>query len=212
METLPASISGQSAGLKRLPVTLVALLLAISALPVITPLHVAAGASQGAAPWPMFRHDVRHTGQSPFVGPSTPTTKWNFATGGEVDSSPAIGTDGTVYIGSIDNNLYAINPDGTKKWEFATGEVIESSPAIGTDGTVYVGSGDTNLYAIGGGGLTTTTTALTTTTEIISSTTRSSAASGGGIPEFPYQLLAVIVFTVVVVLSYVAVRRQSRIP
>jgi outer membrane protein assembly factor BamB len=74
---------------------------------------------------------------------------WAFATGGSVHSSPAIGSDGTIYVGSDDNNLYAINPDGSKKWAFETGPV-SSSPAIGSDGTIYVGSVDLdhNLYAI----------------------------------------------------------------
>jgi outer membrane protein assembly factor BamB len=49
------------------------------------------------------------------------TEKWHFTTGGDVYSSPAIGTDGTIYVGSNDNNLYAINPDGTYKWHFTTG-------------------------------------------------------------------------------------------
>ena len=47
-----------------------------------------------------------------------------------------------------DDNLYAINPDGTQKWAFSTGSYITSSPAIGADGTIYVGSDDDNLYAI----------------------------------------------------------------
>ena len=37
-------------------------------------------------------------------------------------SSPAIGRDGTIYVGSLDNSLYAINPDGSQKWEFETGD------------------------------------------------------------------------------------------
>ncbi|MDO7976742.1 outer membrane protein assembly factor BamB family protein [Oceanotoga teriensis] len=69
---------------------------------------------------------------------------WSFDTGDWVSSSPAIGSDGTIYVGSNDN-LYAINPDGTKKWTFETS--VSSSPAIGSDGTIYVGSDD-NLYAI----------------------------------------------------------------
>ena len=63
--------------------------------------------------------------------------------------SPVIGTDGTVYVGSYDNKLYAINgKTGVKLWEFETGGFVSSSPAIRSDGTVYVGSSDKKLYAI----------------------------------------------------------------
>jgi len=65
------------------------------------------------------------------------TLKWEFQTGGAV-SAPAIGHDGTVYIGS--DKLYAINPDGTKKWEYTISENFFNSPVIGTDGTIYVTS------------------------------------------------------------------------
>ena len=74
--------------------------------------------------------------------------KWAFKTGDWVRSSPSIGSDGTIYVGSDDDNLYAINPDGSKKWAFKTRDEVESSPAIGSDGTIYVGSDDNNLYAI----------------------------------------------------------------
>ena len=74
---------------------------------------------------------------------------WEFETGGYVDSSPAIGSDGTVYVGSVKGNLYAINgKSGVKLWEFETESGVRSSPAIGSDGTVYVGSKDKKLYAI----------------------------------------------------------------
>ena len=36
---------------------------------------------------------------------------WEFETGRAVYSSPAIGSDGTVYVGSQDNKLYAIKTD-----------------------------------------------------------------------------------------------------
>ena len=36
---------------------------------------------------------------------------WEFETGGKVFSSPAIGPDGTVYVGSTDKKLYAIATD-----------------------------------------------------------------------------------------------------
>ena len=38
-----------------------------------------------------------------------------------MSASPAIDADGTIYFGSEDKKVYAINPDGTKKWEFVTG-------------------------------------------------------------------------------------------
>ena len=76
---------------------------------------------------------------------------WEFETGDVVDSSPAIGSDGTVYVGSYDDKLYAINgKSGVKLWEFETGGRVTSSPAIGSDGTVYVGSTDKKVYAING--------------------------------------------------------------
>ena len=79
-------------------------------------------------------------------------------------SSPAIGSDGTVYVGSWDNKLYAINgKSGGKLWEFETGMRMWNPPPPSAlmarftsgraggavnDGTVYVGSYDNKLYAI----------------------------------------------------------------
>ena len=74
---------------------------------------------------------------------------WEFETGDAIAySSPAIGFDGTVYVGSYKGSLYAINRSGVKLWEFETGGIVYSSPAIGPDGTLYVGSDDKKLYAI----------------------------------------------------------------
>ena len=63
-------------------------------------------------------------------------------------SSPAIASDGTVYIASDDTDLYAINPDGSKKWSFNTRGWVRASPSVGSDGTIYIGSDDSRLYAI----------------------------------------------------------------
>jgi len=77
--------------------------------------------------------------------------KWEHLTGAPVFSSPAIGSDGTVYVGSRDYKVYALNgTTGAKKWEFLTGSAVDSSPAIGSDGTVYVGSFDNRVYALNG--------------------------------------------------------------
>ncbi len=70
-------------------------------------------------------------------------------------SSPAIGPDGTIYVGSADKNLYAINPDGTKKWAFPLSGInttntskTYASPAVGPDGTIYVGADNGMFYAV----------------------------------------------------------------
>ena len=72
-------------------------------------------------------------------------------------SSPAIGEDGTIYVGcghfsSGLSYLYAINPDGTEKWKFQTERGIISSPAISSNGTIYFGSYDNHLYAVNSDG------------------------------------------------------------
>ena len=74
--------------------------------------------------------------------------EWNAATGGVIFSSPAIGADGSVYIGSNDSYLHAFNGNGTSKWTFQADNWIDSTPAIGSDGTIYVGSWDNKVYAI----------------------------------------------------------------
>ena len=76
------------------------------------------------------------------------TLKWKYQTGGSYDTSPAIGSDGTIYIGSRNGYFYAVNPDGTLKWKYQTGGSYDTSPAIGSDGTIYVISSDGYLYAL----------------------------------------------------------------
>ncbi len=75
-----------------------------------------------------------------------------FATGGPVRSTPTVGADGTIYVGSDDGHLYAINPgDGTQKWKYpASGSIgaVRSQPAIGNGGVIYFGSDDGKLYAV----------------------------------------------------------------
>jgi len=67
------------------------------------------------------------------------TQKWVFPE--RATYSPAIGSDGTLYVSS-DNTLYAVNPNLTKKWSFHSGGHV----TIGTDGTIYLGAD--KLYAL----------------------------------------------------------------
>jgi outer membrane protein assembly factor BamB len=78
----------------------------------------------------------------------TGAQKWTFNTLLEIQSSPALGDDGTIYFGCRDRKLYAVTPAGTLKWSFATGAWADSSPAIATNGVVYFGSWDHKFYAL----------------------------------------------------------------
>jgi outer membrane protein assembly factor BamB len=56
--------------------------------------------------------------------------------------------NGVVYVGSHDQNLYAIDAmTGLKHWSFETGGLVVSSPVVVED-VVYFGSFDGNYYAV----------------------------------------------------------------
>ncbi len=109
----------------------------------------ASAPSSGAAEQPaMFRGNPAHTGVYDSTGVPQPTKiKWQFQTKGQVLSSPAVTSD-TVYIGSSDHFLYALNRNsGAEKWKFKTDGRITSSPAV-SDGIVYFTCYDGNAYAV----------------------------------------------------------------
>jgi outer membrane protein assembly factor BamB len=101
------------------------------------------------SPWPMYCHDVRHTGRSPYSTVDTWEEIWKFETYGWAEGGPTINKDGTIYVGAY--SLYAVYPNGTLKWEFNTIFSIVSAPAIDDNGIIYFGIiyGEPNyLYAV----------------------------------------------------------------
>ncbi len=101
------------------------------------------------APWPMYHGEPKHNGLSKYNTSDNPgKLRWKFYTQETIYSSPVIGPDNTIYIGSYDNYLYAIYPNGTEKWRFNAGSRLYSTPAIGSDGTIYVGSENNILFAL----------------------------------------------------------------
>ncbi len=95
--------------------------------------------------WPMFRHNLRHTGYSFSDAPDTNNTIWIYDTGHLVRSSPAI-VDDKVYIGS-DTFLCINSTNGDEIWNFTTNDYVFSSPAI-ADGLVYFGCYDGTIYCL----------------------------------------------------------------
>lgn len=75
--------------------------------------------------------------------------KWRSPDAKGQTTAPVIGPDDTMYFGSADQRLYALDlhDHAAFKWTFATGGPT-TAPAIGEDGTIYFGSGDEYLYAL----------------------------------------------------------------
>src|SRR6185503_9733364 len=99
---------------------------------------------------PTFHGDAARTGVYLTAGPTQlKGTKWTFQTEGPIIGSPAI-AKGTVYIGSTDGNMYAVDQEtGKQKWKFKTfaSRQVTSSPTI-ANGLVYFGGFDGILYAV----------------------------------------------------------------
>ena len=96
--------------------------------------------------------------------------KWRFTTSGPpggaiagaIVAAPALGADGTVYVGGLyDPHLYALDPcDGNVKWTCSFERPVEpcmppeygwavAAPVVADNGTIYVGLvHDRHLYAI----------------------------------------------------------------
>lgn len=105
--------------------------------------------SDTAGDWTMFRYDQKRNGHNPHAdGPSrNPQLNWSYETDDAVWGSPAV-SNGTVYVGSYDHNLYAISTEtGEEIWKFQASDPIDGTPAV-IDDTVYFGSFDKNIYAL----------------------------------------------------------------
>ncbi len=102
-------------------------------------------------PWPMFRHDLSHSGVSPYHDPILGGPVWATFTGNGY-SSTTIAADGTIYVGGGSMTIRALNADGTAKWSTAMNSSTRSTPAIGSDGRVYIG-GNGRLYAFNSAGV-----------------------------------------------------------
>jgi len=97
-----------------------------------------------------FRYNARNTGDNVSIAQTSASTgqlNLSYANRGAVYSSPTV-TNGIVYVGSYDHNVYALNATtGAKVWNYSTKSHVYSSPIV-FNGIVYVGSDDHNVYAL----------------------------------------------------------------
>jgi outer membrane protein assembly factor BamB len=80
------------------------------------------------------------------VDPSIGTKRWSVSLSGKPTSPVYV--DGTLYLGSTDNNMYAYDAEtGEQNWNFSIGSSIKAPPVV-TDDIIYVSSTDGSLYAL----------------------------------------------------------------
>ena len=113
----------------------------IASLVALIPLGVGAQSS-------MFRGGAEHRGE--YAGPGVPAfggLQWRVQTLGPVRGSPtAVGQ--TVYVGSSDGSLYAIDlRSGEVKWRHSLESAVMSTPAV-DNGLVLVGTYDGAMHAL----------------------------------------------------------------
>ena len=69
------------------------------------------------------------------------TLYWRYNTDGSIGAAPTVAHDGTIYVGSLNGYLTALQPDGTMMWKTPVGSIGSSSPSLAADGTIYIGNG-----------------------------------------------------------------------
>lgn len=75
--------------------------------------------------------------------------RWRYEAFGKLYTTPAVGADGTVYVGSQDDHVYAVGAEGALRWSFRAGGDVDSSPLVAEGGLLYVGADDGHVHALG---------------------------------------------------------------
>jgi outer membrane protein assembly factor BamB len=102
------------------------------------------------ADWPVFHGDSRRSGLTLNDAPFDSNLAWSYlAADSIVYSSPVVAPDGTIYVGTLGEDLLALDPEGGLIWSYqGQSNFRHASPAIGADGTVYIGGADGVLHAV----------------------------------------------------------------
>lgn len=88
--------------------------------------------------------------------------KWSYFPGANIQASPVIGSDGTIYLADLQCTLHAFSPDGTRNWDHVMGAEqpgslsledrcsIRATPAITEGNTLFVANMWGSLFAMDG--------------------------------------------------------------
>ena len=99
------------------------------------------------ADWTAFRGGPDNAGVAEGDLPAKPELRWTFRAEDGFAATAAI-VGGTVYAGSLDGRLYALDlASGKERWRYQAADAIKSSPLV-AGGTVYFGDEAGNLHAV----------------------------------------------------------------
>ncbi len=99
--------------------------------------------------WPSAGRDQANTRFSPYsMEDFDGITIWTYSTKRPITTTPIIGTDGTIYVASVDHNLYSLTPGGMLRWSFTAENDLRTSPLLAADGTIYIFDWEGTLYSI----------------------------------------------------------------
>ncbi len=73
---------------------------------------------------------------------------WTLKFADTVAAPPALGPDGTIYVGSHDRTFCAVSPDGRRLWTVQAGDYFHAPAAVG-DRLLVIGSFDHQVYGVG---------------------------------------------------------------
>jgi len=105
---------------------------------------------------PMIQYDIGHSGLSSeannATGSPTSTPKWTVSLGSSNPTSPIISSDGSIYVGAANGDLYKLTTNGVKSKFYDTGTAgTVKTPVLDSDGNIYL-TDNAYLYAVNSSG------------------------------------------------------------
>jgi outer membrane protein assembly factor BamB len=87
----------------------------------------------------LFHFHSRANVQPSESAPPGPKIQWQVSTGSKLLTGTALGSDGTIYVGS-DDSLCAISANGKLLWKHAVFSGMGAAPVVGPNGAIYLTS------------------------------------------------------------------------
>jgi outer membrane protein assembly factor BamB len=78
--------------------------------------------------------------------------RWKLDAGSPIPAAPAVGPDGTVYVGTADGYLFGVGPEGVLAWSYTLEGAVVWAPVVEASGRLYVATAAQRLYSLLPGG------------------------------------------------------------